>query len=282
MAILHQAQLTPSKIDLLSAWIAAQPWLGGADASSLEAIGAYRFDDPDGEVGIETHLLRTADGQLLQVPVTYRAAPLPGGDADLVGTLQHSVLGQRWVYDGCADPVYVQALATAILTGGRQAELEIMVDGERRRREPTMLVWGSGSSAATPPRIQQETRDRGTSTEIRADGVELVVLHHINPGAIDDEGALTLTGTWPGQESRTLLALARSTLLSGRAAAPTQPLGTMRIYGWSYKFRQRRRTAARRDDRTFSASDSSSDARRTRVRRRRRHILHRPSNRARA
>lgn len=32
------------------------------------------------------------------------------------------VLDTRWVYDGCADPVWASTLATAILTGGTQAE----------------------------------------------------------------------------------------------------------------------------------------------------------------
>ena len=94
MALIYQAELTPSKIDLLAAWIPTRPWLGDADVSTLEAVGAYRFDDPAGEVGIETHLLRSADGQVLHVPLTYRGAPLTGAEAALVGTMQHSVLGR--------------------------------------------------------------------------------------------------------------------------------------------------------------------------------------------
>jgi hypothetical protein len=54
-----------------------QPWLAGADASTLTRLGSYRSDDPDGEVGIETHLLGPADGRVLQVPLTYRGAPRP-------------------------------------------------------------------------------------------------------------------------------------------------------------------------------------------------------------
>lgn len=56
-------------------------------------VGTYRFDDPDGEVGIETHVLRTADGQVIQVPVTYRDAPLEGAASLLITTTQHSILG---------------------------------------------------------------------------------------------------------------------------------------------------------------------------------------------
>ncbi len=78
---------------MLGEWVPRQPWIGSADASSLEVVGAYRFDDPAGEVGIETHLVRTADGQVVQVPVTYRGAPTAGAEASLITTMQHSVLG---------------------------------------------------------------------------------------------------------------------------------------------------------------------------------------------
>ncbi|HST64162.1 MAG TPA: hypothetical protein VLM05_03145, partial [Mycobacteriales bacterium] len=112
MALLHNAQVTPTKLDALTAWVPGRIWAAGLDASALSSAGAYRFDDPDGEVGIETLLVRTADGVLLQVPLTYRGAPLDGAEDALVCTMDHSVLGPRWIYDGCADPVGVRALAT--------------------------------------------------------------------------------------------------------------------------------------------------------------------------
>ena len=40
----------------------------------------------------------------LFVPLTYRGAPLAGGEADLVGTTEHSALGTRWVYDAWRRP----------------------------------------------------------------------------------------------------------------------------------------------------------------------------------
>jgi hypothetical protein len=93
-----------------SAWVPQQTCLGEANISTLEVVGAYRFDDPEGEVGIETHLLRTADGQILQVPVTYRGSPVDDAESLFIAASQHSVLGERWVYDACGDPVYVRAL----------------------------------------------------------------------------------------------------------------------------------------------------------------------------
>jgi len=53
VAVHHPATIVPTKLELLQAWVPHQPWLGGADASSLTKLGSYRFDDPDGEVGME-------------------------------------------------------------------------------------------------------------------------------------------------------------------------------------------------------------------------------------
>ncbi len=140
MALIYQATLTPSKLELVSAWLPSRPWAppGSEDPTR---VGAYRLDDPDGEVGLEGFVLRTRAGALVHVPLTYRAAPLPGAREHLVGTSEHSVLGTRWVYDGCADPVWVAALATAVLTGGTQAEEMVHADdGPAEPREPSVTV----------------------------------------------------------------------------------------------------------------------------------------------
>ncbi|MHA7306090.1 maltokinase N-terminal cap-like domain-containing protein [Arthrobacter sp. TMN-49] len=91
-----------------------QDWFDGGD-SPLARLGSFRFDDPAGEVGIETQLVG-AGHRVYQVPLTYRGAPLAGAEAFLMGTMEHSVLGHRWVYDATGDPVYVAELAVAQLT----------------------------------------------------------------------------------------------------------------------------------------------------------------------
>ncbi|MFI5912387.1 hypothetical protein [Dactylosporangium sp. NPDC051541] len=148
MALLHRATITPGKLDLLAAWLPSQPWYTGPAEPTLERVGACRFDDPDGQVGLETLLVRaTADGPVYLAPLTYRDAPLPS--ATLVGTTEHSVLGQRWVYDAETDPVYIAALTTVILTGGTEAPEEITDEhGTRAPRTPLMSVHGTGSNAA--------------------------------------------------------------------------------------------------------------------------------------
>lgn len=51
-------------------------------------------------------------------------------EAHLLGTMDHSVLGSRWVYDGCGDPVFVTMLVEVVRSAGTNAELEVqMSDG---------------------------------------------------------------------------------------------------------------------------------------------------------
>ena len=71
---IYDAVLDPGKLDLLRAWVRRQDWFDG-DPESLQQVTAYRFVDPDGEVGMESFLL--SDGsQTYHVPVTYRGAEL--------------------------------------------------------------------------------------------------------------------------------------------------------------------------------------------------------------
>lgn len=97
MALLHRATLRPSKIDLVRGRAPTQPWFEGSADNGRTGVASFRFDDPAGEIDIETPLVRAGDGPVLRVPVTYRSVPLEGGDAGLIGTMQHSVLGGRWV-----------------------------------------------------------------------------------------------------------------------------------------------------------------------------------------
>src|SRR3954471_9622630 len=96
MAIFHRATITPTKEDLIASWLPTRSW--GAPGP-IEALGSYRFDDPDGRVGMETHLVKAGD-VVVQVPLTYRDQPLAGAEAALIAEMEHSVLGRRWVYDG--------------------------------------------------------------------------------------------------------------------------------------------------------------------------------------
>jgi len=209
VALIYKAQVVPSKIEMLGGWIPNQPWLGDADISTFEPVGAYRFDDPAGAVGIETHLLGTADGKVLQVPVTYRDQALDGAESALISTAQHSVLGKRWVYDACWDPIYLQALTEAIFTGGTQVDLEFVTDNGLERHQATTQVSGSGSSATAVPQIDAVTVTNGVaSTVVSSGALNLVVLRVLDQPNIarPTDDSQTLVGRWPGHEEDSLLA----------------------------------------------------------------------------
>ncbi|GIE95060.1 CG0192-related protein [Paractinoplanes rishiriensis] len=206
MATIHQATLTPTKLELLEGWLPTRPWYPGAkQPPDLDRLGACRFDDPDGEVGIEMLVVRATDGPLLHVPLTYRGAPLDEADYYLIGTLEHSVLGTRWVYDAVGDPVYLACLATAINTGGTEAEEYIEGDAGPQRRDPLMSVRGTGWAEAPKPtgqlvRVQDGDPAVAVTTTAR---IEVRRVLTAEPAA----GPLALTGTWPDQPTPVILAV---------------------------------------------------------------------------
>jgi len=209
MALLYQADIRPSKLDLLAAWLPGRSWYRGPSSPGLERVAACRFDDPAGEVGVETILVRAGDGPVLHVPLTYRGAPLEGGEGSLVGTTEHSVLGKRWVYDACGDPVYVAAVTGAILGLVHQAEEFLEVDGVPVRRDPVMTVAGAsvGNEMIDPPTVTEvrQVTDEDP-TIVTTDSVTLAVVRVV--GTVASGG--TLTGAWDGQAPVPLAYLQRS------------------------------------------------------------------------
>jgi hypothetical protein len=187
MGIVHrEATLSPSKQELVESWLPSRSWAQGRTVTAK--LGEYRFDDPEGEVGVETILWACDDGAVLQVPLTYRSAPLAGADAHLVGTTAHSVLGPRWVYDGCGDPVWFATLADAVVNGGTQAQMFFEQDGERVDVPPRVRVEGSGAGGDVPDvRAVDAVVDEGTVTLSRAGGLEIALARVI--GAPLPDGA---------------------------------------------------------------------------------------------
>jgi hypothetical protein len=189
VAIIYQATLVPTKIELIAAWLPTRPWLDGP-VGVVHPVGAYRFDDPAGEVGIESHLLEVG-GRLVHVPLTYRGAELPGAREWLVGTTEHSVLGTRWVYDAEGDPVYRDEVARVIREAGTQVRMLVQTPQGPVEREPTVLVRGSGTDGS---------RRTGAGAESR------VVVVRLPAVGFDAPTSGTLTGTWPGQDEPVVLA----------------------------------------------------------------------------
>ena len=131
MAIIHKTTLTPTKLELVAAWLPAQPWYADRGRGpELAKAGGFRLDDPQGEVGIEFMVVTDgSDGSAAAylVPMTYRASPLEGAGGALVGTTEHGVLGRRWVYDGISDPVLVGQLV-ALFHGQAQPQMQSVSD----------------------------------------------------------------------------------------------------------------------------------------------------------
>jgi hypothetical protein len=204
MAVVHPATVRPTKLEMLTSWLPGRGWYKG-QAGELRLAGSFRFDDPAGAVGIETLLVRVGDGPVHQVPLTYREAPLAGGDDRLLGTMEHSVLGKRWIYDATGDPVYAAALASAILGNTGQAEQLVQRDGRLEPREPTMTIASNAPEGTAVPTVStiHHVTD-GDPSHIVTDTVELAVARQV--GA--DLTGVVLTGTWPGQETPVPLASA--------------------------------------------------------------------------
>ncbi|WP_284983607.1 hypothetical protein [Arthrobacter sp. efr-133-TYG-118] len=206
MAIIHRATLSPSKLELIERYLPAQPWFTKDDSAPPGLLGAYRFDDPDGEVGLETHLL-SHGGKVYQVPLSYRGSELTGAQDWLLGTMEHSVLGRRWVYDACADPAYVAALATAILTGQEEARQFVEVDGALEPRASSVKVKGSGAPGSEVPSVTPGAPVTDDSvTSIDAGELTLLVNRVLDPATPGPENSPALRGTWTGQEAPVLLA----------------------------------------------------------------------------
>ncbi len=166
-------------------------------------IGSYRFDDPDGRVGMEVHLA-TAGDAVLQVPLTYRDEPLAGADDALITKMQHSVLGTRWVYDGLRDPLFVVMLAAAALTGQGEA-VGMVVHEDRWYIAPSIVrIQGGGW---TPQRVPVDgfelESDAANASVLRNERFELTVFRRPVPGP---RPAIGLTATWATQPDAVVLA----------------------------------------------------------------------------
>jgi hypothetical protein len=205
MALFHLATITPTKPDLIAAWAPTQPW-GPSAADPIDVIGSYRFDDPDGRVGMETHLV-TADGALLHVPLTYRDEPLEGADDALITEMHHSVLGNRWVYDGLRDPRFVIMLAAAAMTGQGEALGMAVYDGRWYIAPTNVRIQGGGWSLERVPVDRFElVCDDGGPAMLRNDRFELTVFRRPVPGP---RPAIGLTATWGKHDEAVVLAEVR-------------------------------------------------------------------------
>jgi len=205
MALFHRATITPTKAELIAEWAPTQPWGPPSDVP-VEVIGSYRFDDPDGRVGMETHLARAGDS-LLQVPLTYRDEPLEGADDALIGEMQHSVLGTRWVYDGLRDPRHVVMLAAVAMTGQGEALGMAVYDGRWYIAPSNVRIQGGGWTDERVPVDGFELRaDDAARSVLENDRFELTFFRRPVPGP---RPLIGLAATWDQQPDPVVLAEVR-------------------------------------------------------------------------
>ncbi|MFE6409335.1 1,4-alpha-glucan branching protein [Streptomyces sp. NPDC057837] len=214
MAVIHRTTLKPTKLELLTSWLPSRPWYrAGASAPRLAKAGGFRLDDPRGEVGIEFLVVTDTAGPRptsYLAPLTYRGAPLDGAEHALVGTMEHGVLGPRWAYDGCHDPVFL-------------AQLPALIEG--RVRAQGQNVSDVPDDEVTAVRTGDRPLPTGFTATDEADGTRLTSpagpvlrLHRVLEPAPDGapaagEGATGhVTGAWTlpdGTRVRGLLAVLR-------------------------------------------------------------------------
>ncbi|HET9421595.1 MAG TPA: hypothetical protein VFO49_10685 [Nocardioides sp.] len=185
MAIIHpKSTISPTKLELLTDWLPTRVWAG---SGAVEMVASFRFDDPDGEVGIESFVVRCGE-LLLHVPLTYRGAPLAGADEHLVTTMQHTELGERWVYDAVGDPVAVACFARAVRGEQAQADMELWEDGAVvGRRESAVRLRVEPGSPSSP----------GDAAVLEVDGGRLSVARGIG----DLDGERWLVASWADGEA---------------------------------------------------------------------------------
>jgi hypothetical protein len=215
MALLHEATITPRKGELIEPWLRTRAWWDGPGERG--PVASFRLDDPAGQVGMECFLFGSQPGSTLFVPVTYRGAPLAAAGSSLVGTMEHSVLGIRYVYDACWDPVFVAAVLDTIRCGGRQADLRLLrADGSEVVREPTATARGEGAPGVPghDPGLPVLAVDGADRTTITGAFWELTVMRRLG-GAPTGPG---LTGQLPGRRRPSPRGGLRLTRLPGRAS----------------------------------------------------------------
>jgi hypothetical protein len=224
MAIIHDTTMSPGKLDLLRAWLPAQPWYAnGGRGPKLTKAGGFRLDDPAGEVGIEFIVVTDGSGDQVttyQVPLTYRAGPLAGAESGLIGTAEHGVLGRRWIYDGTCDPVLVTQLVALA-----QGQAEPQAQSASNTPDPTVTGQpvASGSLAAAQSQVVANGPS-GTDLQVQTVGGDgmpngqlLVRIHRVlrsgeSTRTAGQAGQPCLFAPWrlaDGSQTRSIFATAR-------------------------------------------------------------------------
>jgi Maltokinase N-terminal cap domain len=192
VAIFHRATISPTKEELIARWAPTTRW-GPLPGTDMNAIGSYRFDDPEGRVGMEVFLF-DAGGVLFHAPLTYRDEPLDGADSALITEMEHSVLGTRWVYDGLRDPRFLLMVAGVSMTGQGEALGMAQYEGRWYVAPSNVRVVGGGWNQERVPVDGFElVSDERAASILRSDRFDLTFHRRPVPGP---RPAIGLVGSW--------------------------------------------------------------------------------------
>jgi maltokinase len=135
-----------SVLELLADWLPRQRWYAGKGGGEpeLARLGGLQLADDGGaacgpaEVDVWFVQATTPDGVgvTYQVPLTFRSAPLPELDHANVGVYDDPASGERYVYDGPHDPVYLRALLRLLADEGEAWAGEGAAFGRARAVRP--------------------------------------------------------------------------------------------------------------------------------------------------
>jgi len=193
MAVIHRTTMSPSKLELLTAWLPTRPWYrDNGRTPELTKAGGFRLDDPAGAVGIEFMLATDGTGPeavTYHLPLTYRGAPLDGADDALIGTSMHGVLGQRWIYDGTRDPVAV-AQIVAVLAGRVRPQAQ----SESDTPDPSVIVTVGELADAASELVS--TNDGSSHTDISVNGGAIVVPRRVPDSVGTSAARAQVTVPW--------------------------------------------------------------------------------------
>ncbi|MFG2289508.1 1,4-alpha-glucan branching protein [Streptomyces sp. NPDC048595] len=217
MAVIHHTTIKPTKLELLASWLPTRPWYrAGAGEPQLAKAGGFRLDDPEGEVGIEFMVVTDTSGPeptTYLVPMTYRGAPLDGAEHALVGTMEHGVLGRRWVYDGLHDQVLTTELL-ALIEGRVQAQAQSTTDTPDLDVTRSYTGEDRISAGSTPA-----TTDNNEGTDLTTSHGATLHVHRVLRPAPDDSPLLPqgatghVAGAWDlpdGTRAQGLFAVLRT------------------------------------------------------------------------
>ena len=196
VAKMYDTTIVPSKDEVARNW-----------AGSVTLKGSYRLvDTVDEEVGIEILIATDLDERLVQIPFSYRPSEI--NPEETLTTIEHGVLGQRWVTNALGDPVAVREIIRTILTGDDGASRD---DGVA----PYLDIRGTGTETdlkLSGVELTESTRQRAVGTvEINGRRRQFLLrLPHVlagfkHTGRGHSATALRLVAPHPGHKDRELL-----------------------------------------------------------------------------